>query len=75
MKSWIILLAGAAGSWRFLDLESENSFFSQFLPFCFIVFLILLAGRVAFWLGPSKGRGGDGGGFDFFDGGDGGGGD
>ena len=73
MKSFIIIGLGLYGSWHFMDLSSDNTFYAAVCPILFVLFLI----SAAIWLvtrGGFSGRTSDrdiaGG---FFDGGDGGG--
>lgn len=75
MKSFIIIGLGLYGSWHFMDLSSEHTFYAAICPILFTLFLI----AAAIWLVTRAGFGGrtsnhDGGG-SYFDGGDGGGGD
>ena len=74
MKSFIIICIGVYGSWHFIDLSSDNSFYAVMCPILLTFFLI----TAAIWLVTKGGFGGrtndrDTGG-NFFDGGDGGGG-
>ena len=77
MKSFTIIGLGLYGSWHFMDLSSDNTFYAAICPILFALFLI----SAVIWLvtrGGLSGRtsdrdiGGSMGG-SFFDGGDGGG--
>lgn len=79
MKSFIIIGLGLYGSWHFMDLSSEHTFYAAICPILFTLFLIsalIWLVTIAGFSGRSSDRdigGSIGGGF--FDGGDGGGGD
>ncbi|WP_406609253.1 hypothetical protein [Agarivorans sp. JK6] len=61
MKSWFIILAGLWSTWHFMEIESENRFFSVFLPILFGFFVLALVIKLA---GVSSNGGGYcGGGF------------
>jgi len=79
MKSFIIISLGLYGSWHFMDLSSDNTFYAAICPILLTLFLISAAiwlviksgvsGRIS-----SRDTGGSSLGGGFFDGGDGGGG-
>ncbi|WP_221076345.1 hypothetical protein [Agarivorans aestuarii] len=56
MKSWFIILAGLWSTWHFMEIESDNGFFSVFLPILFGFFVLALVIKLA-------GVSGNGGGF------------
>jgi len=43
MKSIIIIFIGLYGSWHFIDLSSDNSFYAVICPILFTLFLITAA--------------------------------
>ena len=75
MKSFIIISLGLYGSWHFMDLSSDHTFYAAICPILFTLFLI----ASVIWLVMKAGFGGrtdnrdiGGSGGGFFDGGDGG---
>lgn len=55
MKALLIIIAGLSGSFYFTDIQSENGFFSLFLPFLDFIFLCALAIWVAGRTGWQRG--------------------
>ncbi len=74
MKSFIIIGIGLYGSWHFMNLSSDNTFYAAICPILFVLFLI----SAVIWLVTRAGFSGrtsdrDSGGGGFFDSSDGGG--
>ena len=61
MKSWFIILIGLVGSWYYIDLSSDNGFYSLALPILFFLFLISVVIKVAVKIGPDGGHSSSGG--------------
>lgn len=69
MKTWIMAIAGVWASWVYMDIRSESSFESIFLPFVFFICLLTLVLKITWMVAPKKAGGACGDNLDFFDGG------
>ena len=62
MKSWFVILIGLVSTWHYLDVVSDSGFYSLFLPFLFLLFLLAAVIKLAVKLGAGSHHSGDGGG-------------